>query len=60
MNNEDFKRLVEPLCMLTGYCRSASDLTKESDLRGWSARIMQLAERLDKAWEEVSRQGVQE
>lgn len=55
MNDEDFKRLVEPLCMLTGYCRSAGDLTPDGNIEKWAERLIERAKALDKAWDEVSK-----
>lgn len=53
MNNAEFKRLVEPLCMLTGYCKSAADITPGRNLEKWSTYLIQLAQNLDNAWDEV-------
>lgn len=58
MSNEDFKKLVEPLCMLTGYCQSASELTKESKFKEWGDRLIELADNLDAAWEAAYRPSI--
>jgi hypothetical protein len=54
MKDAEFMHLVEPVNMLIGYCQSASDITSESNLKGWSKRLMELAEKLKVAWEEVA------
>lgn len=54
MNQKDFIALVEPLCQLTGYCRSAVALRHDSNIIGWSNRLIELADKLDKAWNETA------
>ena len=54
MNDKEFFKLVQPINMLIGYAQSASDLTPESDLKGWSKRIIELADNAHKAWQSVA------
>lgn len=53
MNSNDFTALVEPINMLIGYSRSATNLTSESSLKNWGDRLIQLADNLALAWDGV-------
>lgn len=53
MNTKECRRLVEPICQLTGYCRSASVLEPDSRLKEWAEGLIRLAEKLGATWNEL-------
>lgn len=53
MKDSDFIKLVGPINLLIGYAQTAENLTPETNLKRWGARLVQLANVAEKVWDEA-------
>lgn len=53
-------KLGDPLMVLIGSCLAADSMNAESNLKGYSEKLIRFANELQKVWDEINEPGDQE